>query len=166
MMVVNRLVHVCWNRLFMNGLNNVVGTIMINQWPCSCMIGHVVREWWNNKIERWCYNNHELGCWTASSRVLDVLATPVNSTSCTQDVETWLNNTVILKILFYHVNSAVGLSKGCWANNTVIACDIFTCIPNFYGVSCWCDIKNILTNFNKCKSLYTNILKYWFKFLF
>ena len=32
------------------------------QQPCSCMIEHVVREWWNNKIERQCYNNHELGC--------------------------------------------------------------------------------------------------------
>ena len=41
-------------------LNNIVGTIMINQQPCLCMI--VVRDWWNNKIERRCYNNHELGC--------------------------------------------------------------------------------------------------------
>ena len=43
-------------------LNNVVGTIMINQQPCLCMIEHVVREWWNNKIEQRCYNNHVLGC--------------------------------------------------------------------------------------------------------
>ena len=43
-------------------LNNVVGTIMINQQPCSYMIERVVREWWNNKIEQRCYNNHELGC--------------------------------------------------------------------------------------------------------
>ena len=39
-------------------------------------------------------------------------------------VETWLNNTVILPILFPHVNSVV--LQGCWANNPVIACDIFT----------------------------------------
>ena len=37
-------------------LNNVVGTIMINQQPCSYMIEQV-REWWKR-----CYNNHELGC--------------------------------------------------------------------------------------------------------
>ena len=43
-------------------LNNVVGTIMINQQPCSYMVEHVVREWWNNKIEQRCYNNYELGC--------------------------------------------------------------------------------------------------------
>ena len=28
-------------------LNDVVGTIMTNQQPCSYMIRHVVREWWN-----------------------------------------------------------------------------------------------------------------------
>ena len=33
-------------------LNNILGTIMINQQPMSCMIEHVVREWWNNKIEQ------------------------------------------------------------------------------------------------------------------
>ena len=43
-------------------LNDVVRTIMINQQQCSCMIEHAVREWWNNKIEQRCYNNHELGC--------------------------------------------------------------------------------------------------------
>ena len=49
--VVDRLVHAaCWNRLFMaswtnRSLDNVVGTIMINQQPFSCMIElHVVRE--------------------------------------------------------------------------------------------------------------------------
>ena len=52
-------------------MNNVVGTIMINQQPCSCMIQHVVREWWNNKIEQRCHNNHELV--VASSRILHVL---------------------------------------------------------------------------------------------
>ena len=41
-------------------LNNVVGTIMINQQPCSCMIEHVVRKRWNNKTEQRCYNNY--GC--------------------------------------------------------------------------------------------------------
>ena len=35
---------------------------MINQQPCSYMIEHAVREWWNSKIEQRCYNNHELGC--------------------------------------------------------------------------------------------------------
>ena len=47
-------------------LNNVVETITINQQPCSYMIEHVVREWWNNKIEQRCYNNHQLGCCTKS----------------------------------------------------------------------------------------------------
>ena len=37
-------------------LNNLVGTIMINQQPCSHMIEHVVREWWNNKIEQCRYS--------------------------------------------------------------------------------------------------------------
>ena len=54
--VVDRLVHACWNRLF------IVGTITINQQPCSCMIKHVAREWWKNKIEQRCYNNQGLGC--------------------------------------------------------------------------------------------------------
>ena len=43
-------------------LNSLDGTIMENQQPCSCMIEHAVREWWNNKVEQRCYNNHELGC--------------------------------------------------------------------------------------------------------
>ena len=52
-------------------MNNVVGTIMINQQPRSSMIEHVVRERWNNKIEQRCYNNHDLV--VVSSRVLHVL---------------------------------------------------------------------------------------------
>ena len=76
--VVDRLEHgwagqleqCCWQacscismlKQTVHGLNNVVGTIIINQQPCSFMIEHVVREWWNNKIEQRCYNNHELGC--------------------------------------------------------------------------------------------------------
>ena len=44
-------------------LNNVVRTIMISQQPCSYMIEYVVKlEWWNNKIQQRCYNNHEHGC--------------------------------------------------------------------------------------------------------
>ena len=39
--------------------------------------------------------------------VLTYANNPCWSSSCIQYVETWLNNTVILPILFYHVNSAV-----------------------------------------------------------
>ena len=92
-------------------LNNAVGTITINHVQhCSYMIEHVVREWRNNKIEQRCYNNHELGCCIKSSFACSnicTLTTPVDLPSCIQYVETWLNNTVILPILFYHVNSVI-----------------------------------------------------------
>ena len=71
--VVDRLVHACWNRLFMAWWTNWLeqrcnGTIMINQQRCSYMIEHVVKEWWlNNKIEQQCYNYHELRCCIKSS---------------------------------------------------------------------------------------------------
>ena len=48
-MVVNRLEQTVHGLTEQTDLNNVVGTIMIV-------------EWWNYKIEQWCYNNHELGC--------------------------------------------------------------------------------------------------------
>ena len=44
--------------------------------------------------------------------------TPVDSPSCKQYVETWLNNTIILPIML------TVLLQGCRANNLVIACDI------------------------------------------
>ena len=84
-------------------LNNIVGTIMTNQQPCSCTIEHVVREWWNNKIEQRCYNNHELGCCIKSGFVCsNIREQPLSKYDGTR----W-NNTVILPILFYHVNSVV-----------------------------------------------------------
>ena len=91
-------------------LNNVVDTIMLKQQPCSCMIEHVVREWWNNKIEQRCYNNHELGCciksgFACSNICEQPLSIRQTVTICGSMV--WLNNTTILSILFYHVNSVV-----------------------------------------------------------
>ena len=56
-MVVDRLEHACWNRLFMAWWTN-----RLERLERCWMIEHVVREWWNNKIEQWCYNNHELDC--------------------------------------------------------------------------------------------------------
>ena len=77
--------------------------------PCSYMIEHVVSEWWNNKIEKRCYNNlHELDCCIKSGFACSTARkTPIDSQSCIQYVETWLNNTVILPTLFYHVNNVV-----------------------------------------------------------
>ena len=88
---------------------NVVGTIMINQQPSLYMIEHFVRKWWNNKIKQRCYNNIELGCCIKSVFVCSNISkqplSSVDSPSCIQYVETWLNNTVIIPILFCHVNS-------------------------------------------------------------
>ena len=90
--------------------NNVVGTIMINQQPCSCMIEHVIRQWWNNKIEQRCYNDHELGCCIKSGFVCSITyaKNPCRFAKLYwQCVETWLNNAVILPIVFYHVKCVV-----------------------------------------------------------
>ena len=104
-------------------LNNVVGTIMINQQPCSCMIEHVVREWWNNEIE--CYNNHELGCCIKSGFACsNIREQPL---SIRQAVHNMLKHDWTI-LLFYQSCSIMltVLLQGCWANNLVIACDIFT----------------------------------------
>ena len=76
---------------------------------CSYMIEHVVREWWNNKIEQRCYNNHELGCCIKSGFACSNMREQPLSIRQTVTIcwKTWLNNTAILPILFYHVNSAV-----------------------------------------------------------
>ena len=80
------------------------------QQPCSCMIEHVVREWWNNKIERQCYNNHELGCCIKSGFACsNIHEQPL---SIRQVVYTICRNTIeqccyFNRILFYHVNSVV-----------------------------------------------------------
>ena len=82
-------------------LNDVVGTIMINQQLCSCMIEHVaVKEWWNSKIEQRCYKIHERSCCINSGfacphiREQSMWIRQVRI----EFVETWLNNTVILPI--------------------------------------------------------------------
>ena len=120
-LVFDRLVNECLNRLFMawwtNKLDKVVGTIMINQQLCSRMIAHVVKEWWNSKIEQRCYNNHERGCCINSGfscshiREQSKLIRQV----CIQYVETWLNDTLILPIRSCSIMLTV-LLHGCWAN--------------------------------------------------
>ena len=83
-------------------------------------------QWWNNKIELRCYNNHELGCCIKSDFACstDTRTSPVDSPNYIQYVETWLWTT----LLFYQSCSIMltVLLQGCWANNPVIACDIFT----------------------------------------
>ena len=79
-------------------LNNVVGIITINQQPCSFIMSgnYVVREWWNNKIEQWCYN-HGLGCCIKSGFACsNIREQPLSIRQAVliQYVETWLNNTV------------------------------------------------------------------------
>ena len=139
-MVADRLEHGCWQFWTLGSLNRVadgleyccwhacswmleqtvhgertdlnikvVGTIVINQ---SCMIEHVVRELWSNKIEQRCYNNHELGC--CINQDLDFVCSnryANNSklyTICWNMIEQY---TVIFPILFYNVNSAVTWEK-------------------------------------------------------
>ena len=75
----------------------------INSHVHTLTIEHVFREWWNNKIEQRCYN-HELGC--CMYHVVTYANKPCRR-KLLNYVETWLNNTIILPILFYHVNSAV-----------------------------------------------------------
>ena len=57
-------------------LHNIVGTIIINQQPCSYMIEHVIRERWNGKIEQQWNNKIEtttMNLVVVSSWVLHVL---------------------------------------------------------------------------------------------
>ena len=58
-------------------LNNVVGTIMINQGSYMIELQHVVWEWWN-KIEQRCYNNRVLHVLTHTQTI------PVDSSSYIQ----------------------------------------------------------------------------------
>ena len=101
----------CWWLDERTDLNNVVGTIMINQQPCSCM--RTCCHAGNDKITRL---NSEVTTTmntdlvVVSSRVSHLL-TPIRkqtlSTRQTQGiqyVETWLNNTVILSILILSIN--------------------------------------------------------------
>ena len=86
------------------------------------MIEHVVREWWNNKIEQWCYNNHELGCCIISGFACSNIRKQPDLPSCNNMLKhDWT------KLLFYQSCSIMlkVLLQGCWANNLVIACDIF-----------------------------------------
>ena len=62
--VVDRLVHACWNRLFMTCWTNRLEQRCWNHHDkstarCSSMIEDVVREWWNNKIVIACSNLRE-----------------------------------------------------------------------------------------------------------
>ena len=97
----------------------------VNQQLCSCMKEHVVREWWNNKIEERCYNNHELGCCIKSGFVCsNIREQPL---SIRQAVYNMLKHDWTI-LLFYQSRSIMltVLWQGCCANNPVIACDIFT----------------------------------------
>ena len=87
-------------------------TIMINQQPCSYTVEHVVREWWNNKIEQRCYNNNHACTWLlyiksgfACSNIceetLSIHQAPYNI--CWNMIEQYC----FLPILFCHVNSVV-----------------------------------------------------------
>ena len=117
-------------------LNNVVGTIMTNQQPCSCMIEHVVREWWNDKIKQRCYNNHELGCCIKSGFACsNKREQPL---SIRQAVNNMLKHdwTILVFYQSYSIMLTV-LLQGCWANNPVIACDIFTHEGSFILISRW-----------------------------
>ena len=104
-------------------------------WPLDerTDLNSVVHTWYNmlsgnDEITRLNSNvTTTMNLVVVTSRVLHVLTYTrttqvVDSSSCIHYVETWLNNTVILLTLSYHVNSAVtGLLI--WAN--IIACGIF-----------------------------------------
>ena len=96
---------------------------MINQQPCSSMIPHVVKEWWNNKIERLRCNNHELGCCIKSGFVCSNIGE--QPLSIRQAVYNMLKHDWTI-LLFYQSCSIMltMLLLGCWANNPVIACDM------------------------------------------
>ena len=81
-------------------LHNVVGTIMINKQPRSCMIEHVVREWWNNTIGQWCYNNHKLGCCVKSG-----FGIIPNIREQTLSIRQAVSNMLKDDWMFYHANS-------------------------------------------------------------
>ena len=102
----------CWR----TDLTNVVGTIMINQHWCSCMIEYVVREWWNNKNEQRCYNNHQLGCCIKSGFACS--NTREQPLSIRQAVYNMLKHDWTI-LLFYQSCSIMltVLLMGCWTNN-------------------------------------------------
>ena len=111
-MVVDRLVHACWNRDCSwlderTELNNIVGTIMINQQPI------IVAAWQsmlsgNDELTRLNSDVTTTVNLSFKSSFACSNTTPVDSPRCIQYyVEIWLNNTVILPILFYHVNRVV-----------------------------------------------------------
>ena len=102
-------------------LNNVVGTIMINQQPYSYILEHVIIKWWNNKIEHRCYN--ELGCCIKSGfACCNIREQPL---SIRQAVYNMLKHDWTI-LLFYQSCSIMltVLLQACWANNHVTACDI------------------------------------------
>ena len=90
------------------------------------MIEHVVREWWNNKIEQRCYNNHELGCCIKSGFACsNIREQPL---SIRQAVYNMLKHDWTI-LLFYQSCSIMltVLLQGCRANNPVIAWYFYTC---------------------------------------
>ena len=97
-------------------LNDVVGTIMINQQLCSCMIEHVVREWRNNKTEQRCYNNHGLVfCIKSAFACSNIREQPP---SIRQAVYNMLKHdwTILLSVYQSCSLMLTVLLMGCWAN--------------------------------------------------
>ena len=128
-------------------LNNVVGTIMINQQPCSYMIEHIVREWWNNKIEQRCHNNHELGCCIKSGFACSNKRE--QHLSIRQAVYNMLTHDWTI-LLFYQPCSIMltVLLQGCWTNNPVIAWI-------FLRVYTWKSSSSDISKYNQRKNTYS-----------
>ena len=104
---------------------NYASRRIIHPYVCSIKRA-IVTEWWNNKIEQRCYNNHELGCCIKSGFVCsNIREQPL---SIRQAVYNMLKHD--WTILSFYQSCSIMLTvfwQGCWAtNNPVIDCDIST----------------------------------------
>ena len=137
---------------------------MINQQPRSYMIEHAVREWWNNKIsEQRCYNNRELGCRIKSgfacSNIREQPA--VDSPSCIQYVETWLNNcyftnAVLMKVMIMSTVFLQGFFYSLWYFYARTLYNVWY----VHRIVVECTSRYILFRMVNCH-LYARYVKYW-----
>lgn len=108
---------------------------------CLYMI-HVVRAWWNNKVEQRCYNSHELVVlswivnmsFTIHGSIKLVFACS-NMNNCYMSIQQACHNMLkhVLEQCCYF-NSPDPSCWQCWTINNlnVTACEILTCVPKQY----------------------------------
>ena len=92
-----------------------------------------MKEWWNNDIEQWCYNNHELGwCIKSGFACSNIREQPLSI--CQAAYNNMLKHDWT-KLLFYQSCSIMltVLLQGCWANNLWY---FYACMSRAVSESC------------------------------